>query len=290
MKQIELDSTGTLISAIGFGSMHLSISGRPDELTAHKVLNASLDAGVSFIDTADVYCIDDNDIGHSERLIAAVLATRDDRDRIRVATKGGLRRPNGAWKSDGSPDHLRGACAASRAALNTEQIFLYQLHAVDRDVPLEKSVEALAELKREGRILHVGLSNVAVEQVEAARRIVDVVSVQNRLNPFFRESVDNGVVRYCADSGITFLAYSPVGGGRLVKKIPRYVVLQRIAQVHDVSPYAVVLAWVRAQGRTVVPIPSATKVQTARDSARTADLALSADEIAEIDATEFSTA
>ena len=235
MNRTELDSTGTLISAVGFGGMHLSIKGRPDEATARAVLNASLDAGVSFIDTADVYCIDDNDMGHNERLIASVLAQRADRDRIHVATKGGMRRPNGEWTRDGSPQHLREACEQSLRSLGTDQIFLYQLHAPDPNVPFEHSVEVLAELQQRGKVRHVGLSNVSVDQIRSAQDILEVVSVQNRLNPWFREAVISGVVEYCGDQKITFLAYSPAGGGRLAKKIPRYVVLQQIAQSHGVS-------------------------------------------------------
>jgi aryl-alcohol dehydrogenase-like predicted oxidoreductase len=289
MRRIELDSTGTLISAVGFGGMHLSLAGRPDEATARQVLNAALDAGVTFIDTADVYCMDDSDIGHNERLIASTVAARDDSERIFIATKGGFRRPGGAWTRDGSPQHLREACERSLRALGTSQISLYQLHALDPDVPFEASVKTLAALQSERKVRHIGLSNVSVEQIQQAQSIVDVVSVQNRLSPYFREAVDRGVVEYCADQSITFLAYSPVGGARLARRLPSIEPLQRIAERHGVSVHAVVLAWVRAQGRTVVPIPSATRVESALDSAGTAGLSLAAEELREIDRTHFPT-
>lgn len=267
---------------IGFGGMPLSIQGRPDEETSRRVLRAAIDAGMMFIDTADVYCLDDNDIGHNERLIASVVD-----DTVRVATKAGLRRPRGAWTNDASPKHIREACEKSLRALGTEQIDLYQLHAPDPTVPFEKSVEAFAELQRNGKCRYVGLSNVSVKQIEAAARIVEIVSVQNRLNPYFREAIDEGVVAECERRGITFLAYSPVGGGRLAKKLPKFEVLERIARAHNASPHAATIAWVRSKGKTVVPIPAARTVEHARDSATASGITLSPAEIDSIDAAEF---
>ena len=273
---------------IGFGGMPLSIQGRPPEEQGRTVLHAAIDAGMTFIDTADVYCLDDNDIGHNERLIASVVNERPDRENIRVATKAGLRRPRGAWTNDGSPKHIREACERSLRALGTDQIWLYQFHAPDPRVPFEKSVEAFAELQREGKCKHVGLSNVSVEEIDAASRIVDVQSVQNRLNPYFRESL--GVAAECGRRNIAFLAYSPVGGGRLAKKLPQFEVLQQIAAAHGCSVHAVVLSWVRSKGPTVVPIPAARTVEHAVDSAKSVDVTLREDEIALIDEMEFSRA
>jgi aryl-alcohol dehydrogenase-like predicted oxidoreductase len=270
---------------VGFGGMPLSIQGRPPEEQGRRVLNAAIDAGMTFIDTADVYCLDDNDIGHNERLIASAVNGRDD---VKVATKAGLRRPRGAWTNDGSPKHIREACDRSLRALGVEQIWLYQFHAPDPAVPFEKSVETFAELQRAGRCKHVGLSNVSVEQIDAASRIVDVASVQNRLNPYFRQSI--AVAEECGRRGIAFLAYSPVGGGRLAKKLDKFETLQRIADAHECSVHAAVLAWVRAKGPTVIPIPGARTVEHAVDSARSAGVTLTAQEIAEIDAAEFSRA
>jgi aryl-alcohol dehydrogenase-like predicted oxidoreductase len=268
--------------------MPLSIQGRPPEDVGRQVLHAAIDAGMTLIDTADVYCLDDNDIGHNERLIASVVNERPDRDRIRVATKAGLRRPRGAWTNDGSPKHIREACERSLRALATDQIWLYQFHAPDPRVPFEKSVETFAELQREGKCRHVGLSNVSVEEIDRASGIVAVQSVQNRLNPYFRESLP--VAAECGRRNITFLAYSPVGGGRLAKKLPKFELLQRIAAAHACSVHAVVLAWVRSKGPTVVAIPAARTVEHALDSAKSLEVTLAPDEIQEIDATEFSRA
>ncbi len=288
MKTIPLGKTGEAISAIGFGGMPLSIQGRPPEDEARRSVHAAIDAGMTFIDTADVYCLDDSDIGHNEQLIAASVGERPDRDRIRIATKAGLRRPNGDWTRDGSPKHIREACEHSLRMLGVDQIFLYQYHAPDERVPFEKSVEAFATLQREGKCRHVGLSNVTIDLLDRASRIVEVVSVQNRLNPYFRESLD--VAAECGGRGITFLAYSPVGGGRLTKKIPKFPVLQKLAATHHATPHQIALAWVRSKGKTIVPIPGGRDVKHIIDSAGSADLELTSAETAEIDAFEFSTA
>lgn len=282
MKNTLLGSTSELISAIGFGGMPLSIQGRPDEETGRRVLNAAIDAGMTFIDTADVYCLDDRDIGHNERLIASVVRGRDD---VKVATKAGLRRPRGAWTNDGSPAHIREACEQSLRSLGTSEIFLYQFHAPDPRVPFEQSIEAFAELHRQGKFRYFGLSNVSIAQIDIAHRILPVVSVQNRLNPYFRESVK--IAEECGKRGITFLAYSPVGGGRLAKKLPQFDLLIELAQKYGASVHAIVLAWVRSKGATVVPIPGARSVEHAVDSAKSIGVELTADELALIDEHDF---
>lgn len=287
MKHVNLGHTGVQVSAVGFGGMPMSIQGRPPEPQARQTLHAALDAGMTLIDTADVYCLTDDDIGHNERLIASVLAERPGSEHVRVATKGGLRRPNGEWTRDGSPQHLREACEASLRALNTHRIFLYQLHAPDPKVPFETSVETLAKLKEEDKIEHAGLSNVSVDQIRAARAIVDVQSVQNRLSPFFREALENGVVEECDQECLTFLAYSPLGGRRLAQKIPNYVLLKKLGEKYGVSPHVVVLAWVRTKGSSVLPIPGASKPENARSSAGSAGIDLTPEEIASIDAIQF---
>jgi aryl-alcohol dehydrogenase-like predicted oxidoreductase len=279
------------VSSIGFGGMHLSISGRPDETVGRSVILAALDRGATLIDTADVYCLDDGDLGHNERLIATALRSWSGaREQVIVATKGGMTRPGGRWGRNSRPEHLRRACDRSLKALGTERIDLYQLHTPDPEVPFAESVGALAELQRAGKIRWIGLSNVSVADIEVASRQVTVVTVQNRLNPFFREAVDSGVVAYCESHGIGFLAYSPVGGGRLNLKLPAHPVLAPIARRHGVSPHALVLAWVLAQGATVIPIPSARSVEHALDAPAGDALILALDERVAIDRAEFSRA
>lgn len=280
------------VSAVGFGGMPLSIRGRPDdEGTALRVIHAGLDAGMTLVDTANVYCLDDSDIGHNERLVAKALRTWGGRsDAVIVATKGGITRPKGEWGLDGRPASLKRACEQSLVALGVECIALYQYHRPDERVPLAESVGALADLRREGKIRWVGLSNVSVAQIREATAIVPIVTVQNRLSPFFREALETGVVTHCAKEGIGFLAYSPVGGGRLNQKLPSIGALAPIAAAHATSPHAVVLAWVLAQGPTVIVIPGARTEAHTTDAARAADLVLTRAELEAITAAAFSTA
>jgi aryl-alcohol dehydrogenase-like predicted oxidoreductase len=268
--------------------MHLSLQDRPPEAQALRVLQASLDAGVTLIDTANVYCLDQHDIGHNERLVARALASWQGRERVVVATKGGLTRPAGRWERDGRPASLARACEGSLAALGVERIDVYQLHAPDPAVPFGESVGALADLARQGKIRWVGLSNVSVDQIREARAIVSIVTVQNRLNPFFREAIADGVVEYCGRHGIGFLAYSPTGGGRLNRKLPEHPVLHAMAGELGFSAHALVLAWVRAQGPTVIPIPSARTEAHAVDAARAGDITLAERDLLRITEAEFS--
>jgi aryl-alcohol dehydrogenase-like predicted oxidoreductase len=271
--------------------MHLSIEGRPPEEQGLRVLRAALDAGVTLIDTADVYCLDQHDIGHNERLITKALASwAGDRSSVTVATKGGVVRPAGRWDSDARPEQLRAACERSLRALGVDRLDLYQLHAPDPRVPLADSIGELARLREAGKLRWIGLSNVNLAQIRQAQGVAPITSVQNRLNPFFRESLVGGIVAYCAEQGIGFLAYSPTGGGRLTKTLPAHPVLAAIARRLGVSAHAVVLAWVLAQSPAVIVIPSARTVDHALDSVGAADLVLGADDLAAIDAAEFSRA
>jgi aryl-alcohol dehydrogenase-like predicted oxidoreductase len=280
-----------LVSAVGYGGMHLSIQDRPPAEQGIRVIHAALDAGVTLIDTADVYCLDNQDIGHNERLVARALGSwQGDRDQVVVATKGGVTRPAGRWETDGSPQHLRAACELSLRALGVEHIDLYQLHAPDPKVPLAESVGALAELQQEGKIRWIGLSNVSVAEIRQAESIVPVTTVQNRLNPFFREALAGGVVAHCTERGIGFLAYSPTGGGRLNLKLPAHPVLQPMAARLGTTAHALVLAWLLARSPSVIVIPSARTVEHALDSVSAADLTLSEADLAAITTAEFSRA
>ena len=212
------------------------------------------------------------------------------RDGVVVATKGGMSRPGWRWERTGRPEHLRRACDRSLRALGTDRIDLYQLHTPDPDVPFADSVGALADLGRAGKIRWVGLSNVTVTDIGAAVQIVPVVTVQNRLNPFFREARDTGVLALCERCEIGFLAYSPVGGGRLNKQLPVHPSLASIARRRGISPHAVVIAWVLAQSPIVIPIPGARTVAHALDSLTATDATLSPEELAAIDGAEFSRA
>lgn len=268
------------VSAIGFGAMPLSIQGRPEERVAIEVLEAVFEDGVTLVDTANVYCLDDKDIGHGERLIAkAMKQSPGARERVIVATKGGLKRPGGRWESDAHPKRLRRACEDSLKALAIEHIDLYQLHAPDPRVPFADSVGALADLQHEGKIRWVGLSNVSVEEIRQAESIVRVVSVQNRLNPFFRGALSDGVVEYCGQRGIGFIAYSPLGGSQYNRRLSTHKVLTPIARTHDIPAHAIALAWLLAQAPNIIPIPGARSVEHARDCVRAAALKLDDEEL-----------
>ncbi|MGH7717582.1 MAG: aldo/keto reductase [Gemmatimonadaceae bacterium] len=269
-----LTTTTSSDRTIGLGCMRLSTATDRDDERAVAVIRTALDAGVMLLDTADSYCHDDRDIGHNERLIARALSDwSGDRAQITVATKGGMRRPNGAWVSDGRAKHLRDACEASRRALGVDTIDLYQLHVVDPKTSIETSVRALARLQEEGKVRDVGLCNVTVSQIQAAQSVVAIATVQVSLSPFDDESLRNGVAEYCRGNGIRLIAHRPLGGER-VQRLARDALLTRIAAKHGVPNEEVVLAWLISLG--LIPIPGATRTETAGSIARV--LAIELDE------------
>ena len=276
---------GLQVSAIGLGEMPMSLAGRPDEAQSVRTIHAALDAGVTLIDTADAYCIDEFEVGHGERLVARALsAWPGDRDRVLVATKGGHTREGGEWYLDGRPEHLRQACEASLRALGVEAIGLYQFHRPDPKVPFAESVGAMAELKAAGKVRLVGLSNVSVDQIKQARQLVQVASVQNEFSPRFRRS--EGELAFCAAEGIAFLPWSPLGGiGRGRDLGGRHRAFGEVAEAHGVSAQQVALAWQLAKAPAVIPIPGSSRPETITDSAAAASLRLSDDELARLDRT-----
>ena len=274
---------GLQVSAIGLGEMPMSLAGRPDEARSVRTIHAALDAGVTLIDTADAYCIDESEVGHGERLVAKALAAwPGDRDRVLVATKGGHTREGGEWGLDGRPEHLRQACEASLRALGVEAIGLYQFHRPDPKVPFAESVGAMAELKEAGKVRLVGLSNVSVDQIRQARQLVQVASVQNEFSPRFRRS--EGELAFCAAERIAFLPWSPLGGiGRGRDLGGRHRAFAEIAEAHGVSAQQVALAWQLAKAPVVIPIPGSSRPETITDSAAATRLRLSDDELARLD-------
>lgn len=292
MRSRSLGPDTVQVGVVGYGGWPLSDSDpRPTEADAVRVIHTALDGGATLVDTADAYCLHQGEAGHNERLVGKALKSwSGPRDDVTVATKGGFVRPDGVWKHCGRPEHLREACDRSLLALDVERIDLYQLHAPDPDVPFDESLEMLAELQGEGKIRWVGLSNVSVAQIEQARGKVEIVSVQNRLNPFFREAVGDGVVDYCDQNDLGFLAYSPVGGGRLNTRLPDIEALAPIAKRYGCSHHAIVLAWVLAKGSSVIVIPAARREAHVTDSQIAASIELSEAEMQAIDHAEFSIA
>jgi aryl-alcohol dehydrogenase-like predicted oxidoreductase len=272
---------GAAVFPIGLGAMQLSVDGRPDEASAIRTIHAALDAGANLIDTADAYCLDETEVGHNERLVAKAL--RDRRDDVIVATKGGHTRVGTAWELDGSPEHLRAACEASLRALGTDRIDLYQYHRPDPAVPYAESLGALKELRDEGKIRWVGISNASRAQIDEARSIVEIAAVQNELSLDFTSPLAKGEVAVCQEHHIAFLPWSPLGGAGDAAEAPgRHNPVKDAGAAHGVSPQRVALAWLLALSPAIVPIPGARRVETITDSIQAADLTLSEDEIAAI--------
>jgi aryl-alcohol dehydrogenase-like predicted oxidoreductase len=259
--------------------MRLSTERDRDEVRGLEVLHAALDLGVTFFDTADAYCLHDSETGHNERLIARALSTwNGDRSRVVVATKGGLTRPNGQWVPDGRGRHLRAACEASVKALGVDRIQLYQLHAPDPRVPLATSVRALAALKDEALVERIGLCNVTVGQLEEARHITEISSVQVEVSVSNDENLLNGVVDYCITHGIELIAYRPLGGSRRVRQLRHDPVLAELAARHDATPAEIALAWLHTLSNRIVTIPGPTRVETVQSTVRAHQIGLNADD------------
>jgi aryl-alcohol dehydrogenase-like predicted oxidoreductase/histidinol phosphatase-like enzyme len=272
------DSESGKARTIGFGCMRLSTQRDRDDANGIAVVHAALDAGATLLDTSDAYALDHNDTGHNERLIAQAMRTwQGDRSAITVATKGGLTRPGGRWVPDGRAAHLRAACDASRRALDVDVIDLYLLHTPDPHTPLETSVRALAELHRDGRVRAVGLCNVNVSQIEAARSIVDIAAVQVSLSVLDEENFRNGVAAYCRAHGIRLIAHRPLGAERS-HRIARDPLLLDIAQRHEATPHEIALAWLLDLDPCVIPISGATRVVNARSLERVRAIRITVDD------------
>jgi pyridoxine 4-dehydrogenase len=263
------------VSRLGFGAMRLTGEGiwgpPPDREGAKAVLRRAVELGVDFIDTADAY-----GPGVSEELIAEALHPYP--GGLVIATKGGSTRSGpGAWARDGRPEHLREACEESLRRLRLERIDVYQLHAVDPKVPLEESVGVLAELRDEGKIAHVGLSNVNVEELELALQIVPIVSVQNRYSVLDRAS--EPVLERCESEGRAFIPWFPLGAGRIESGA-----IDRVAAARGATPFQVALSWLLARSPVMLTIPGTSSVEHLEQNVAAAALELAPEEQAELSA------
>jgi aryl-alcohol dehydrogenase-like predicted oxidoreductase len=274
-----VEGSGTLtlggdieVHRLGFGAMRIVGAGvwgpPPDRDAALGVVRRAVELGVDLIDTADSYG------PHiSEQLIAEALHPYP--AGLLIATKGGLERTGpGQWPRNARPEHLREACEGSLRDLRVDRIDLYQLHAPDPSVPYAESVGALKELQDEGKIRHIGVSNVSVEQLEQARSIVDVVSVQNRFNLGDRASAE--VLAVCERDGLGFFPWFPLAAGNLAQ--PGGVVSE-IAAAHDATPGQVALAWLLAHSPVTLPIPGTGSVEHLEENLAAADLRLTDEEL-----------
>jgi pyridoxine 4-dehydrogenase len=268
------------VSRLGFGAMRITgdgIWGEPrDANEALAVLRRVIELGTNFIDTADAY-------GPyiSERLIKEALYPYP--RGLLIATKGGLVRPRrDEWLPDGRPQHLRSACEASLARLKMERIDLYQLHRPDPQVPFEDSIGELAKLQKEGKIRHIGVSNVSVEQLAKARAIVKVASVQNRYNVVDRNSDD--VLAVCEREQFAFLPWAPLAQGAQKGAAPdkRQAALVSIAKARHIDMSQANLAWLLARSPVILPIPGTSRVDHVEDNAGAAKVKLTPEEMARV--------
>lgn len=254
------------VNRLGFGAMRLTgpgIIGPPaDRDEARRVLRRAVDLGITFIDTADSYG------PHvSEEIIAEALHPYP--AGLVIATKAGLERPGPhQWTMNGHPAQLRAGCEGSLERLRVDRIDLFQLHRIDPDVPEEDQFGALADLRREGKIRLIGLSEVGTAAIERARRTLPIASVQNRYNVFDRTSDD--VVDYCEREGLVFIPWYPLGAGTL----QRTGALERVAAKHTATPMQVALAWLLARSPVMLPIPGTSKVTHLEENVNAAALRL----------------
>lgn len=257
------------VNRLGFGAMRLTgdgIWGQPkNRAEALAVLKRAVELGVNFIDTADSYG------PHvSEELIAEALHPYA--PGLVIATKGGWNRPGpNQWTHDSSPAHLRKAVEGSLKRLRVERIELYQLHTPDPVVPFDDSVGTLAQLQKEGKIRLIGLSNVTQEHIERARRIVPIVSVQNRYS--FADREWDFVVDYCERNAIAFIPWFPLGAGRIAGEV-----LNQVARAHQANPHQVALAWLLKRSRIMLPIPGTSSAKHLEENIAAASLALTDEE------------
>src|SRR6201997_3373764 len=261
------------VHRLGFGAMRLTgegIWGPPkDRNAALAVLRRAVELEVNFIDTADSY-------GPyvSEELIAEALHPCP--KGLVIATKGGWKRPGpNQWTHDATPAHLREAVEGSLKRLRLDRIDVYQLHTPDPVVPFDASVETLAQLREEGKIRLIGLSNVTEEHIERARKIVPIVSVQNRYS--FADREWDYVVDYCQKNGLAFIPWFPLGAGKVAGEV-----LNQIAKTHGASPTQIALAWLLRRSPIMLPIPGTSSVEHVEQNVAAASLRLTEDEFEEI--------
>lgn len=260
------------VGQIGFGAMRITgpgVWGPPrDEGEAIALLRRAVEKGVTFIDTADSY-----GPGVSETLIAEALHPYP--AGLVVATKGGLLRPGAnRWVTDCQPEHLRRACAESLKRLRVECIELYQLHAVDPRIAIEESIGTLVDLQREGKIRHIGVSNVSERELARARAVTSIVSVQNHYN--LRDRSSDGLVDICAQAGIAFIPWYPLAAGRLASANSP---VTRIAQRHSATPSQISLAWLLQRSPAMLPIPGTSSTAHLEENLASASIRLKPDEL-----------
>jgi aryl-alcohol dehydrogenase-like predicted oxidoreductase len=269
------------VSAIGLGAMPMSVRDHNDPELAYATVAAAVEAGVTLIDTADAYSRDEAELGHNEELVAEALRRVGATDTVLVATKGGHTRRGTEWHLDGSPEHLFRACRESLRRLGVERIGLYQHHRPDPRVPYAETLGALRQLHDEGLIEMAGLSNADAAQIRQGHEVLGgaLTAVQNEYSPRFRSSEPE--IDLCAQLGLAFLAWSPLGGMAEATELgERWRPFADVAGRHGVSPQQVALAWELARSGCLIPIPGASRPESVRDSVAAVHLHLDEDDLA----------
>jgi pyridoxine 4-dehydrogenase len=270
-----IDLGDLTVNRLGFGAMHLCgglVWGRPrDRGHADRVLRRAIELGVNFIDTADSYGPETNELMISQALYPYPPG-------LVIATKGGLVRPSPrSWVPNGRPDHLRRAIEGSLKRLRLERIDLYQFHHPDHNVPFTESIGALADLQRSGKIRHLGISNVTVAQLEVARSVTPIVSVQNLYNLRNRTSED--VLAACERFGIAFLPWNPLGGKRGLKALK----IKQVASRRGLTHAALSLSWLLARSSVMLPIPGTRSINHLEDNVLAAALKLAPEDFDDLE-------
>jgi len=273
------------VGAIGLGGMPMSVRETNDEGLAILTIHAALDEGVTLVDTADAYSIDEATFGHNEELIARALASYGaGADEVLVATKGGHTRRGSAWKLDGRPEYLRTACEGSLRRLGVEAIGLYQHHRPDPEVDYADTIGGLKALLDDGLIVRAGISNANPEQIEVAYDILGdgLVAVQNEYSPRFRTSEPE--LALCEKLGLAFLPWSPLGGMSQAGELgDRFAVFADVGAKYHASAQQVALAWELAKSDVVIPIPGASRPGSVHSSVAAATLELAPEDLRRLD-------
>jgi aryl-alcohol dehydrogenase-like predicted oxidoreductase len=288
METKQLGKSGTFISAIGLGTMSLSLSTRPPEKQAFATIHRALDLGITYFDTADSYCRDESDKHHGELLLRKALQQYEgDTSRVVISTKGGYLRYQGEWILDGNPDRLRKTIWESFQALGgNKPIDLWFYHRPDPNYPIKQSLAPVQKAVEEGLIRFVGLSNFLVKQIQSARDVVDVVAVQSEFNPWHRNPEFDGVLNYCEREKLTLITSSPFGGiagARRNSPLESLSTFTNLAKEKGVSIYCLMLAWQRTKSPVIVPLVGASKPSSIENSIESLALTLSLEEIQWLD-------
>lgn len=271
------------MSAIGLGTMLLSINGRPPGDQAQRVIKSALDHGITLFDTSDSYCLDEHEVGHSEKTLA--IGLEGQRERVVVMTMLGCRRPGGAWTVDADPEHLTAAVHRCLKNQGVDCLDLVSLYSPDKRIPYEESLGALVRLKDAGKIKYLGVCNVDMEHLRRAEAVTRIQAVQNRWNPQARQAEKEGIIDYCAEKSIAFVGYAPFGGTLGAPTLTTLGKLSDQARRRRLSPYQLVLSWMTNKSPNIFVVPGARRSESVEDSSGAGSVEFDADAVRAVENT-----